>query len=120
MTILAQLLVLLVALIHAYIFVLESVIWTKPYGLKTFRMDAARAETTRTLALNQGLYNLFLAAGLFWALMSGAELVPRASFFLLCVAVAGIVGAISVMRTILFIQTVPAALALIALLVAYR
>jgi len=120
MNTLALALVSLVALIHAYIFVLESVLWTRPYGMKTFRMDAARAEATRTLALNQGLYNLFLAAGLVWALGSGPELVPRAAFFLGCVAVAGVVGAVSVQRSILYVQTLPASLALLALFLARR
>ena len=73
------------------------------------------AEATAQLAANQGLYNGFLAAGLVWALPSGPELVPRAVFFLPCVAVAGVYGAISVQRTILFVQAVPAVLALVAL-----
>jgi len=116
----ALILVSLVALIHVYIFVLESVLWAKPQGLKTFRMDAAKAEATRVLALNQGVYNLLLAAGLVWGLASGAELVPRAGFFLIAIAIAGIVGGLTVAKNILFVQTVPAALALVALFVAYR
>jgi putative membrane protein len=108
----------LVALIHVYIFVLESFLWTKPRGLKVFRMDAAKAEATRVLAFNQGFYNLFLAAGLGWGLSSGAELFPRTAFFLIVVAAAGIVGGLSVARNILLVQTVPALLALVALTVA--
>lgn len=116
----ATALVVLVALIHVYIFVLESLLWTRPAGMKVFRNDAAKAELTKVLAQNQGVYNLFLAAGLFWALASGSELVPRASFFLVCVAVAGVVGGLTAAKNILLVQTVPALLALGALLAAYR
>jgi putative membrane protein len=105
----------LVAVIHVYILFLEMFLWSTPAGQKRFRMSAEKAETTKVLAANQGLYNGFLAAGLFWALLSGPELLPRATFFLACVAVAGLYGAATALRTILFIQTVPAVLALGAL-----
>lgn len=106
----------LVALLHGWFLVLEMFLWQRPIGLETFGQTPAQAATSAVLARNQGLYNGFLAAGLFWALLSGAELVPRATFFLLCVAAAGVFGAVSVRRTILYVQTVPAALALVALL----
>ena len=105
----------LVALIHVYIFALESVFWTSPYGRKVFGNDPTEAEATRVLAQNQGVYNLCLTAGIFWGLASGAELVPRTSAFLLYVAIAGVVGAATASVRILFVQTVPAVLALAAL-----
>jgi putative membrane protein len=105
----------LVGLLHVYIFVLEAFLWTTPRGRRVFQMDEAKAETTRVLAQNQGLYNLFLAAGIFWGLASGPELLARTSFFLGCVAVAGVVGAATAVRRILYFQTVPAVAALLAL-----
>jgi putative membrane protein len=110
----ALLLVALVALLHVYILVLEMFLW-RTRARRAFGMSAEQAEATATLAANQGLYNGFLAAGLLWALASGAELVPRATFFLLCVAAAGLYGAATVGIRILYVQTVPAALALAAL-----
>ncbi len=110
----ALLLVALVALLHVYILVLEMFLW-RTRARRVFGMSAEQAEATATLAGNQGLYNGFLAAGLLWALASGPELLPRATFFLACVAVAGIYGAATVGLRILYVQTVPAAVALAAL-----
>ena len=107
-------LIALVALLHCYFLVLEMFLW-RSRARRIFRMSTEKAEATAQLAGNQGLYNGFLAAGLVWALLSGPELAPRATFFLLCVAMAGVYGAITVQRTILFVQTLPAALALAAL-----
>src|SRR5512144_2664799 len=107
-------LVALVALLHLYFMVLEMFLW-RTRARRIFGMSAEKADATAQLAGNQGLYNGFLAAGLMWALCSGPELLPRATFFLLCVAVAGVYGAATVQRNILFVQTVPAALALAAL-----
>ena len=105
----------LVAILHVYIMVLEMFLWTTPRGRRTFRRTEQQAEDSKQLAANQGLYNGFLAAGLAWALVSdGVQFVPRATFFLVCVAVAGLYGAATVMRRILYIQTLPAALALAA------
>lgn len=112
---LALILIAFVALLHAYILVLEMFLW-RSRARRVFRMSVEKAEATAQLAANQGLYNGFLAAGLVWALLSGPELVPRATFFLLCVAAAGVFGAVSVRRTILYVQTVPATLALVVLL----
>ncbi|MDB5817008.1 MAG: hypothetical protein JWQ11_648 [Rhizobacter sp.] len=117
MTLLANVLVALVALIHAYILVLEMYFWDKPRGLKAFGMTPEQAATTKTLAANQGLYNGFLAAGLLWGLLAGPAGQPAKIFFLLCVIVAGLFGAATVGRKILFIQALPAALALAAVLV---
>jgi len=102
-----------VALEHLWFFVLESFLWQKPLGLKTFRMDPAKAAITAPLAKNQGVYNAFLSAGLVWSLLA-SEPPARAIaiFFLGCVALAGVVGALTVSRRILLIQTVPAALGL--------
>jgi putative membrane protein len=104
----------LVAVIHLYVVALEMFLW-QTRARRVFGMSEEQARATAQLAGNQGLYNGFLAAGLIWALLSGPELAPRATFFLLCVAAAGIYGAATVKRAILFVQTVPAALALAAL-----
>ncbi len=95
-------------------------LWTKPLGLKTFRNSLEKAKESAVLAANQGLYNGFLAAGLIWGLV---ENVPAFAFqikmfFLLCVIVAGVYGAATVSRRILFVQAAPAAIALILLWVA--
>ncbi len=110
----ALVLVALVALLHVYILVLEMFLW-RTRARRAFGMSAEQAEATATLAGNQGLYNGFLAAGLLWALASGPELLPRASFFLACVLAAGLYGAATVGVRILWVQAVPAALALAAL-----
>jgi putative membrane protein len=90
-------------------------LWTKPLGLKTFRNSQEKANDSAVLAANQGLYNGFLAAGLVWGLYLGVGGFQVKIFFLLCVAIAGLYGAATVGRRILFIQTLPAALAIIAL-----
>ncbi len=110
MAISAFILTALVALLHVWIMVLEMFLWTTPYGRKTFGMKVEQAEVTRVLAQNQGLYNGFLAAGLIWGL-SSQDLTFKA-FFLMCIIVAGIFGAMTVNKRIFFVQTVPAALAL--------
>ncbi|MGN6311504.1 MAG: DUF1304 domain-containing protein [Xanthobacteraceae bacterium] len=117
MTMIANVLVALVALLHIYFLILEMFLWTKPTGLKTFGNSPEKAKDSAVLAANQGLYNGFLAIGLFWGLIhpvSGFGFQIKA-FFLLCVIAAGIYGAISVSRRILFVQAAPAALALILL-----
>jgi putative membrane protein len=111
---LAQILVGLVALLHLYFLVLEMFLWTKPLGLKTFRNTPEKAQTTRVLAANQGLYNGFLAAGLIWGLWTTQWNVVL--FFLGCVIVAGLYGAYSVNKRIFFVQGVPAVAAMIAIL----
>jgi putative membrane protein len=111
---LATALLLLVAIEHVWILILEMFLWTKPLGLKTFRQSKQAAEATRVLAANQGLYNGFLAAGLFWSLATGER--PVQFFFVICVLVAGIYGGLTAKRSILYIQGLPALLALLALL----
>lgn len=112
----ANVLIALVALIHAYIVVLEMVLWTTPRGRKAFGMSVEKAELTKVMAANQGLYNGFLVAGLAWGLWLGAPGFQIKVFLLGCVVVAGLYGAATVSRKILLIQAVPAALALGALL----
>nr|WP_314438582.1 DUF1304 domain-containing protein [uncultured Brevundimonas sp.] len=112
----ATVLIALVALIHVYIVVLEMVLWTTPRGRKAFGMSVEDAERTRVMAGNQGLYNGFLVAGLAWGLWLGEGGFQIKIFFLACVVVAGLYGAATASRKILFIQALPAALALIALL----
>ncbi|KQW37036.1 DUF1304 domain-containing protein [Rhizobacter sp. Root404] len=112
----ANVLVGLVVLIHLYIVVLEMVLWDKPFGRKVFGNSAEFATASKVLAANQGLYNGFLAAGLIWGLSMGAAGQPVQLFFLGCVIVAGLYGAMTVGIKILFVQTVPAALAVAAIL----
>lgn len=104
--------VALVAIEHVYILVLEMFFWNKPLGMKTFNLTQELADATTTLAANQGLYNGFLAAGLIWGLASGAEGTPIKAFFLGCVLVAGVYGAATASRKILFVQALPAAVGL--------
>jgi len=116
MGIVAPLLVGLVALLHVYIMALEVVWWDSPRGQKAFGLMPDFARQTKVLAINQGVYNGFLAAGLIWGLVHpdpgfGWQI---QLFFLACVAVAGIVGAVTSSRKILFIQTLPAVLAILA------
>ena len=114
MSLLANVLIGLVALLHLYFLVLEMFLWTRPLGLKTFRNTPEKAETTRVLAANQGLYNGFLAAGLFYAIATGSR--EFALFFLACVIVAALYGAYSVNKRIFVVQGVPALAALAAVL----
>jgi putative membrane protein len=112
----ANILVGLVTAIHLYIVVLEMFLWDKPLGLKVFRNTPEFAAASKVLAANQGLYNGFLAAGLIWGLSMGTAGQPVQLFFLGCVIVAGLYGAMTVGIKILFVQTVPAALAVVAIL----
>ena len=102
-----------VALIHLYIVVLEMVLWDKPAGMKAFGTTPEFAAQTKVLAANQGLYNGFLAAGLIWGIWLGEAGDPIKLFFLGCVAVAGLYGAATAGRKILFVQTIPAVVAII-------
>ncbi len=103
----------LVALIHVYILVLEMFLWTKPAGRKAFGLAPDFAQATRVLAANQGLYNGFLAAGLIWGLLLGAAGLPVKLFFLACVLVAGLFGAATASRKILYVQALPALIGLV-------
>ena len=112
MTTIANVLVGLIALVHIYILVLEMFLWNKPAGLRAFGQTREAAAASRVLAANQGLYNGFLAAGLVWGLSLGAGGTDIKVFFLCCVLVAGLYGAATASRRILFVQAVPAAIAL--------
>ena len=113
---LANFVTALVALLHAYFLVLEIFLWTTPRGRRTFGLTEEFAAASKTLAANQGLYNGFLAAGLTWGLWLGAEDHGIKIFFLGCVIVAGVYGALSASRKILFIQGLPGLLALLLVL----
>jgi putative membrane protein len=113
----ANIIIALIALLHVYILVLEMFLWDKPAGLRAFGQTKQAATASKVLAGNQGLYNGFLAAGLFWGLSLGAAGSSVKVFFLCCVLVAGLYGAASTgIRKILFMQSVPAAVALALLL----
>jgi putative membrane protein len=108
----ALVVVALVALLHLYFLVLEMFLWDKPAGLRAFGHTPEAAAASKVLAANQGLYNGFLAAGLLWGLSLGDAGASIRVFFLLCVLVAGIYGAATASRKILFVQALPAAIAL--------
>ena len=110
----------LVALIHIYILVLEMFLWNKPQGLRAFGLSQSMADQTKVLAANQGLYNGFLAAGLICGLLPGPASYSFRVFFLICVLAAGIFGAVTASRKILFVQAVPAAVALALVFLAGR
>lgn len=118
MSYVADTVVALVALLHVYILVLEMFLWDKPAGRKAFGLTPEFAQSTKVLAANQGLYNGFLAAGLFWGLTLGQDGTGVKVFFLACVLVAGLYGAATASRKILFVQGVPGALGLILLALA--
>jgi len=112
MSVVANIVVGLIALLHVYILVLEMFLWTKPTGLRAFGHSLEAANASRVLAANQGLYNGFLAAGLFWGLSLGDSGVDIQMFFLGCVLIAGLYGAATASRKILYVQAVPAAIGL--------
>jgi len=112
---LANVVTALVALIHVYILVLEMFLWTTPTGRKAFGLTPEFAQASKVLAANQGLYNGFLAAGLIWGLLQGDSGTPVKLFFLACVLVAGVYGAVTASRKILFVQALPALVGLLLL-----
>ena len=109
-----------VAIEHIYILVLEMFLWTKPPGLRAFGLTPEFAEQTAVLAANQGLYNGFLAAGLIWGLMLRDDGFGVRVFFLSCVVVAGVFGAVTAKPSILYVQAAPAAAALLVTWLARR
>lgn len=112
MLIITNILIILVVILHVYFMILEMILWDKPYGMRTFGHSAKDASVTKTLALNQGLYNGFLAAGLIWGLLLSDTGFAIKLFFLLCVLIAGIVGGFTASKKILLFQALPAILAL--------
>jgi len=112
----ANVVVGLVALLHLYFLVLEMFLWDKPAGLRAFGHTKEAAAASKVLAANQGLYNGFLAAGLIWGLARGAAGTDIKVFFLGCVLIAGVYGALTASRKILYVQALPAAIALLLVL----
>jgi putative membrane protein len=119
-SLLASVLVAFVAVLHLAFFVLESFLWTTPTGRRIFGTTREVAESSKALAANQGLYNAFLAAGLIWGLVPGPCSFGVKVFFLSCVIIAGIVGGFTAKRSILIVQALPGALALLLVLFSQR
>jgi putative membrane protein len=115
MNLLAAIAVVLVALLHLYFLLLEMFLWDKPLGRRTFGLTPEQAAMTKSLAMNQGLYNGFLAAGLLWGLAAGFQVQV---FFLACVIVAGVFGGFTASRKIIWVQALPGAVALALVLAA--
>lgn len=120
MKLIADIAVAIVALQHVAFFVLESFLWTKPLGRRVFGLSKELTAATASLALNQGVYNAFLAAGLVWGLLAGPDGFQIKVFFLSCVVVAGIVGGMTAKRSILLIQAVPGLVALVLVWLTHR
>ncbi len=116
MSIISNTLIALVAALHAYFLILEMFLWDKPAGMKAFKMSLEQAQNTKVLAANQGLYNGFLAAGLLLGIIMGDRGHEFKLFFLCCVILAGCYGAATASKKILYIQALPAALALLSVL----
>ena len=112
MSTIANIAIVLVALLHLYFLVLEMFLWDKPAGLRAFGHTPEAAAQSKVLAANQGLYNGFLAAGLLWSLSLGTAGSAVKVFFLSCVVIAGLYGAATASRKILFVQALPGAIAL--------
>ena len=115
-TLVANIAVCLVALLHVYFLVLEMFLWDRPAGLRAFGQTLEAAKASKVLAANQGLYNGFLAAGLVWGLALGPSGTNIKLFFLTCVLIAGLYGAATASRKILFVQALPSAIGLALLL----
>lgn len=110
-------LAVVIAVLHLYILVLEMLLWQTPRVRRIFGTSAEFAASTKAMAANQGLYNGFLAAGLFWGLWQGNTGRDVVAFFLICIGLAGVFGAVTVSRRIFFVQALPALIALMALAV---
>ena len=118
MFVLSAIVVSVVALLHVYFMILEMFLWDKPIGRKVFGQSREKAEATKVLAANQGLYNGFIAAGLLWGLLQGAEGTAFKVFFLSCVVVAGIFGGLTASRKILMVQALPGLIGLLLVIFA--
>ncbi len=112
MSLIANILVVIVALLHFGFLALEMFFWNHPVGRKTFKMTAEYSQASASLAANQGLYNGFLAAGLIWGLATGMASIKI--FFLICVVIAGLFGGLTAKRSIHYMQALPGLLALLA------
>ena len=116
MSLVANVLIVLIALLHLWFLILEMFLWTRPSGRRAFGFSEEFAEQSRALAANQGLYNGFLAAGLLWGVWLGAAGFAIKVFFLGCVLAAGVFGGLTAARKILWFQALPAAIALLLVL----
>jgi putative membrane protein len=117
MSLVAKILIALIALEHIYFLVLEMFLWTTPRTQAAFGMSAEQAEQTKVLAGNQGLYNGFLAAGLIWSLLASEPQAKQlALFFAACVLIAGVYGGVTANKRIWLVQALPAAVALVAVI----
>ena len=112
MALISNIAVAIVALLHFYFLILEMFLWDTPKGRKTFRLTSEFSKASKSLAANQGLYNGFLAAGLVWGLWLGPDGHSIKIFFLSCVIVAGVFGAMTANKKILFVQALPGVIAL--------
>ena len=117
---LASVLIAFVALEHLGFLVLEMFLWTSPTGMQVFGLTQDLAEQTSALAANQGLYNGFLAAGLIWSLVKKSDAFSLQVFFLSCVVIAGVFGALTAKASILYVQGAPAMIALVLVVLANR
>ncbi len=115
MSILTTIAISIVIVLHGLFLVLEMFLWNTPFGRKTFGLKEEYARQSAVLAANQGLYNGFLAAGLLWGLFSTGGF-DALIFFLSCIIIAGVYGALTTKRSILFIQALPAAIAMALLI----
>ncbi len=115
MALIAISLALLIGALHVYILIMEMMLWETPRVMRVFGITPEFAAQTKTLAANQGLYNGFLAAGLFWGIWQGTDGRGVLAFFLICVVVAGVYGGVTVSKRIFMVQALPAILALLAL-----
>ena len=113
-------LIILMAIEHVAFMLMEMLLWTWPLGRKVFGLSEEFANSTKALAANQGVYNGFLAAGLIWSLVRKDGGIPVRVFFLSCVIIAGVFGAITAKPSILYVQAAPALVALIVTLLAHR
>ena len=111
MNILTVIAISIVIVLHILFLILEMFLWNTPYGRKTFALSEDYAKQSASLAANQGLYNGFLAAGLLWGLTSTGGF-DALVFFLCCIIIAGIYGAITAKSSILWLQAMPATIAL--------
>ncbi len=115
MKLISEIFIVIVAFLHFGFLYLEMFLWDKPRGMKSFHMTEEFAKQSKTLAMNQGLYNGFLAAGLIWSLFADSS---TKIFFLSCVVIAGIFGALTVGKRIFYMQALPAIIALALVLIA--
>jgi putative membrane protein len=114
MNIVSIIILLLIALLHYCIFIIEVFFWTKPTGLRAFNLTKQFADQTKTMAINQGLYNSFLASGIVFSILTSQKI--TAIFFIGCIFIAGVIGGLTSNKKIIFIQSVPATFALLIII----